>query len=225
MTPFAKWRWHLYHLVLHDHKYKYHGHKATVQNAEGTQWIFNYWLDEKTIDDGHPPFLRGNADSDFKIRVVFNPTVILGQSVIISWHREQRHICFFAHCYFHCCLFFATFCLNFNTSYKTCGLNSCVQHILSYPVYNHWMYLAQILFCVWNLTLSVILFISMCHSGGRIDGHYCLGTSHNIKRIPTTTGICMQTVVISICIWQPRPLAFVIWRTYNTLPLATWPDR
>ena len=55
VTPFAKWRWHLYHLVLHDHKYKYHGHKATVQNAEGTQWIFNYWLDEKTIDDGHPP--------------------------------------------------------------------------------------------------------------------------------------------------------------------------
>ena len=124
-------------------------------------------------------------------------------------------------------VFFCHICLNFNTStsYKTCGLNSCVQHILSYPVYNHWMYLAQILFCVWNLTLSVILFISMCHSGGRIDGHYCLGTSHNIKRIPTTTGICMQTVVISICIWQPRPLAFVIWRTYNTLPLATWPDR
>ena len=59
----------------------------------------------------HPPFLRGNTDFDFKIRVVFSPTVILGQLVIISWHREQRHICFFAHCYFHCCLFLPRFAL------------------------------------------------------------------------------------------------------------------
>ena len=120
----------------------------------------------------------------------------------------------------------ATFCLNFNTSYKTCGLNSCVQLILPHPVYNQWwMYLVQILFCVWNLTLSVILFISMCHSGGSIDGHYCLGTSHNIKRIPTTTGICMQTVVISICIWQPCPVAFVcLWFEALTI-YCPWPDR
>ena len=110
VTPFAKWRWHLYHLVLHDHKYKYHGHKATVQNAEGTQWIFNYWLDEKTIDDGHPPPSLSTRQCRFWFQ---NKSCIQSncQLVIISWHREQRHICFFAHCYFHCCLFLPRFAL------------------------------------------------------------------------------------------------------------------